>query len=379
MGILAFETFADIQFNYFRFIILLDVFIFTYSRMMFRYSVVCGIVLLIGYNVVAAFISDVQYILISDFVFVVVLVFQVSECYLLEKQLRKNFLMETKITNERSKNLDERDRAEELLKNILPPSIVEQLKVGHTLKLQKYSEASVLLVDMVGFTSATASMTPVEVITMLNQLFSFLDRIAERFGVEKIKTGTRITASRTYFSIVGDAYLACAGVPEPRWDHAHAAAEMAIQIIETLPTHLNKKLSLPISLRVGISLGPVIAGVIGTERIMYDIYGGAVVSAQKMEHSGQVNKIQISESFCEHLKQKFPERYIVEEVKKDDIVQYFLSSKRCIFIGNINCILATRPSHNKENPTGPRAAVFRITKSPTLVNIASKSFYLNEI
>lgn len=149
MGILANETFAPIQFYYFRFIVFLDVFIFTYSRMMFRYSVACGVLLLIGYNVVDAFYSDLKTILISDFVFCIVLVFQVSEGYLLEKQLRKNFLMETKITNERSKNLDERDRSEELLKNILPPAVVEQLKVGHTLKLQKYSEASVLLVDMV--------------------------------------------------------------------------------------------------------------------------------------------------------------------------------------------------------------------------------------
>jgi hypothetical protein len=149
MGILASETFGPLQYNYFRFIVFLDVFIFTYSRMMFRYSVVGGVVLLIGYNVVDAFYSDLQSILISDFVFCIVLVFQVSEGYLLEKQLRKNFLMETKITNERSKNLDERDRSEELLKNILPPAVVEQLKVGHTLKLQKYSEASVVLVDMV--------------------------------------------------------------------------------------------------------------------------------------------------------------------------------------------------------------------------------------
>jgi adenylate cyclase len=101
---------------------------------------------------------------------------------------------------------------------------------------------------------------------------------------------------------------------------------MAIQIIETLPTHLNKKLSEPVSLRVGISLGPVIAGVIGTERIMYDIYGGVVVSAQKMEQSGQVNRIQISDTFYEHLKQKFPERYIIEESLFEGKTQYFLSS-----------------------------------------------------
>lgn len=172
---------------------------------------------------------------------------------------------------------------------------------------------------------------------------------------------------------VGDAYLACAGVPEPRWDHAHAAAEMAIQIIETLPTHLNKKLPNPVALRIGISLGPVIAGVIGTERIMYDIYGGAVVSAHKMEQSGQVNKIQISESFYEHLKLKFPERYIVEEVKTEEKTHFFLSSKNFSSMIKLLIIsIATRPKKNLDNNSSPnRAAVYRITKSPTLVNIAS--------
>ncbi len=108
---------------------------------------------------------------------------------------------------------------------------------------------------------------------------------------------------------MGDAYLACSGVPEPRWDHAQAAVEMALQILEFIPTQANLK---SISLRIGISIGPIIAGVIGLERLMYDIYGYTVVQAHKLESTGEPNRIQVSETMYNHLQMRFPDRYVSE-------------------------------------------------------------------
>ena len=192
MGVIAHDFNYEIYFNYFRFIIFIDVFMFTFSRMMFRFALICGLTLWLLYLSVDAVLADPVDLLLRNFIVIAVLVFQIAEGYLLERQLRRNFLLETKINNERTRNLDERDRSEELLKNILPPSVVEQMKGGDSLKLQKYSEVSVIHIDMVGFTSISSHMNPVEVITMLNLLFSFVDRIADKFGIEKIKTGKLI-------------------------------------------------------------------------------------------------------------------------------------------------------------------------------------------
>ena len=170
----------------------------------------------------------------------------------------------------------ERERAENLLLNVLPGKIATELKsTGETVP-RRYESISVLFADAVGFTPMSASMEPEEVVAQLNEVFTYFDFLAETHGVEKMRT-------------IGDSYMAAAGVPVPRADHAEALAAMALSMMAYAD-------STPLSFRIGIHSGPVVAGVIGTRKFQYDIWGDTVNTASRMESHGEPGRIQISES-----------------------------------------------------------------------------------
>jgi adenylate cyclase len=185
----------------------------------------------------------------------------------------------------------EQERSERLLLNILPAAIAERLKDDGKSIADGYAEATILFADMVGFTKMSATVTPARLVEILNALFSRFDALCDRFGVEKIKT-------------IGDAYMAVAGVPTRRDDHAAAMAEMALAMREALAEH-NREFGSALNIRIGINSGPVVAGVIGLKKFIYDLWGDTVNLASRMESHGVPGEVQVSRSTWEQLRERY--------------------------------------------------------------------------
>ncbi len=177
----------------------------------------------------------------------------------------------------------QRDRfqkeSDDLLHNILPDEIATRLKGDTSMIADDFAEASVLFADVVGFTPMSATMTPPELVGLLNQVFTAFDEFVAELGLEKIKT-------------VGDEYMVAAGVPTPRPDHAEAIAELALQIRDYVATHEFDGHRL--EMRIGINSGPVVAGIIGTHKFAYDLWGDTVNTASRMESGGLAGQIQVT-------------------------------------------------------------------------------------
>jgi adenylate cyclase len=185
----------------------------------------------------------------------------------------------------------EQERSELLLMNILPGSIAERLKAANTTIADHFDAASILFADVVDFTPFAQRLAPAQVVGILDQLFSHFDALVERHGLEKIKT-------------IGDAYMAAAGVPAPSPDHAAMAARLALDMREAIATSAVGDGS-GLELRIGINSGPVVAGVIGSKRFLYDLWGDAVNTASRMESQSTPGEIQITRATYELLKHEF--------------------------------------------------------------------------
>ena len=185
----------------------------------------------------------------------------------------------------------EQAKAENLLLNILPRSIADKLKAETQTIADQFSAASILFADVVDFTPLAERLPPTEVVGVLDHLFRHFDVLAERYDVEKIKT-------------IGDCYMVAAGVPTPRPDHARALALMALDMQAAMRT-VDEVGHLGLTLRVGINSGPVVAGVIGRKRFLYDLWGDAVNTASRMESHGTSGRIQITEATKDLLEDEF--------------------------------------------------------------------------
>jgi len=182
------------------------------------------------------------------------------------------------------------EKSETLLLNILPKEIVSILKnEPHTIA-DYYEGASILFADLVNFTPLSASMTPIELVELLNAVFSHFDLLVEKHGLEKIKT-------------IGDCYMVASGVPRPRSDHAQVLTAMALEMRDYVNHHefCGRKLSF----RIGLNSGPVVAGVIGRKKFSYDLWGDAVNTASRMESHGEEGSIQITRATYELIKDDF--------------------------------------------------------------------------
>jgi len=169
-----------------------------------------------------------------------------------------------------------------LLLNVLPRSIADRLKAGEAVIADHYDSVTVLFSDLCDFTPLAAADTPAHVVALLNEIFSQFDALAERHGVEKIKT-------------IGDSYMVVGGVPEPRGDHATAIVEMAIAMHAAVSS-IKRPDGAPLQIRTGIATGPAVAGVIGQRKFSYDLWGDAVNVASRMESTGIPGLIQLSPS-----------------------------------------------------------------------------------
>ncbi|HUI37683.1 MAG TPA: adenylate/guanylate cyclase domain-containing protein, partial [Gaiellaceae bacterium] len=185
----------------------------------------------------------------------------------------------------------EQAKAENLLLNILPRSIADKLKDETQPIADHFGSASILFADVAEFTPWSERLPPAEVVGYLDRLFSHFDELAERYALEKIKT-------------IGDCYMVAAGVPTPRPDHARALALMALDMLEAMRSH-EEVAHLGHELRIGINSGPVVAGVIGRKRFLYDLWGDAVNTASRMESHGTPGRIQITRATYELLADEF--------------------------------------------------------------------------
>ncbi len=186
------------------------------------------------------------------------------------------------LVEERTSELtEEKATSERLLLNVLPAPIAERLKTGESLIVDRFDAVSVMFADLAGFTTFASNTSPEELVTMLNELFSMFDKLAEQHGLEKIKT-------------IGDAYMVVAGIPQPIADHATAIAHMALDMQAGVEAYA-KRTGSALSIRIGIHTGSVVAGVIGTKKFIYDLWGDTVNTASRMESSGLPGRIQVSE------------------------------------------------------------------------------------
>jgi PAS domain S-box-containing protein len=186
---------------------------------------------------------------------------------------------------------NERERADQLLLNILPKPVADRLKSGQRIIVENFPDVTVLFADLVDFTRFAAQHSPPDVLQVLNMVFSIFDQLTDEFGVEKVKT-------------IGDAYMAVGGLSLPRSDHAEAMAGLALAMrAEVLK--LGDQLQIPLHLRIGLHSGPVTAGVISGKKFAYDLWGDTVNTASRMESHGVVDGIHLSEAVYERLGGRF--------------------------------------------------------------------------
>jgi adenylate cyclase len=208
--------------------------------------------------------------------------------------------------------LAEQERSERLLLNVLPAPIAARLKAGEAVIADAFPEVTVLFADIVDFTRRSQRIGPAQVVATLNELFSAFDQLAQRHGLEKIKT-------------IGDAYMVAGGLPQPRPDHAEAMAEMALAM-QTEVTRRTDPSGQPLQVRIGIDTGPVEAGVIGTAKFSYDLWGDTVNTASRMESHGMAGCIQVTERTYQRLRDgyRFQRRGPIQVRGMGELVTYLL-------------------------------------------------------
>ncbi len=209
----------------------------------------------------------------------------------------------------------EQEKSDQLLLNILPKDIAAILKSEHRTIADYFSGVSILFADVVNFTPMSAVMKPIELVELLNEVFSFFDSLVEKYALEKIKT-------------IGDCYMVAAGVPHQRPDHAHVLTSLALEIRDY--TSQREFRGKRITFRIGLNSGPVVAGVIGRRKFIYDLWGDAVNTASRMESHGAGGFIQITETTYELIKDDFicePRGVVNVKGKGDMRVWYVLQKK----------------------------------------------------
>jgi len=209
----------------------------------------------------------------------------------------------------------EKARSETLLLNILPQSIINRMRNGEMVIADRVAEATILFCDLVGFTALSQELAADRIIDFLSKIFSAFDQLAAEFGVEKIKT-------------IGDAYMAAAGIPEAQPDHAERIAAVAPRMLDAVAA-IAEATHLALAARIGIHTGPITAGVIGTHKFVYDVWGDTVNTASRMESQSLPGRIQVSAATRAALGDRFKlERRGIIEVKGKGMMEtYFLSSR----------------------------------------------------
>jgi class 3 adenylate cyclase len=234
---------------------------------------------------------------------------------------RINASLEKKRLRDREKSIMEqlrieKERSEALLLNILPQAIVARLNLGETVIADYVTDATILFADLVGFTRLSTRLPPARVVELLNRLFTEFDRLSIKFGLEKIKT-------------IGDAYMVAGGLLVPSADHVEAAADMALAMLDVIQK-TSGLLDEPLKIRIGLHTGPVVAGIIGTHKFIYDVWGDTVNTASRMESHGTANEINVSAASYLRLRDRFilEPLGLINLAGKGPMEAYFLRGRR---------------------------------------------------
>jgi class 3 adenylate cyclase len=232
-----------------------------------------------------------------------------AAAYPTDRALRRDFLLGRLL-------MDEKQRSEMLLSNVLPEPIKERLKEKWEVIAENYNEATVLFADVVNFTPFAAGLAPEKVVGFLNGIFSQFDELVEKHGLEKIKT-------------VGDAYMVAGGLPTPKSDHLEAVANLALEMQGVMASTMGPD-GAPMKIRIGIHTGPLMAGVIGTRKFVYDLWGDTVNTASRMESHGIGGQIQVTEAVVSGLADRFEfeERGSVSVKGKGEMVTHWLVGRK---------------------------------------------------
>jgi class 3 adenylate cyclase len=292
-------------------LILVLMYTYTFILLRFIYAVHVGLIIIITYNLIGFFILKISpfSLFANNFYLISANCIGIVANYQIELFMRRIFWQTRQLKIEKQ-------NSEKLLLNILPKSIADRLKQDNKTIADSFAHATVLFADIVGFTEISHHVSPVELVNLLNEIFSQFDYLAEKYQLEKIKT-------------IGDAYMIVGGLPFPRKDHAQAVAKMALSMLETINI-FNEKMGYDFKMRIGINSGEVVAGVIGIKKFIYDLWGDTVNIASRMESHGIPNKIQITQTTYNLLKNEFicEERGIISIKGKGDMQTYFLLESR---------------------------------------------------
>lgn len=240
--------------------------------------------------------------------------------YLYDRLARSEFKSRQALEKAYDQVKEEQERSESLLLNILPHSIAQRLKLQPSTIADSFTDAGVLFADIVGFTELSGQFNPAELVNLLNQIFSEFDHLAELHGLEKIKT-------------IGDSYMVVSGLPIPHDDYAEAIADMALDMQRTLK-EFNVKTQQNFHIRIGIATGPVVAGVIGIKKFIYDLWGDTVNLASRMESHGITDEIQVTETTYLALKEQyqFEKRGTILVKGKGEMTTYLLKGKKTLAV-----------------------------------------------
>ncbi|MEG5032032.1 adenylate/guanylate cyclase domain-containing protein [Microcoleus sp. AT3-D2] len=224
--------------------------------------------------------------------------------------------LEARVEQRTGELRQEKERSEQLLLNILPAEIADRLMRTNESPAEHFEEATILFADIVGFTSISARIEPLQLVAGLNQIFSAFDQLTEKYGLEKIKT-------------IGDAYMVVGGLPVPRPDHAEAIANMALDM-QVYMQDVQNIFGESLQIRMGINTGPVIAGVIGIKKFIYDLWGDAVNVASRMESHGKPGYIQVTDATYLKLQNKYllEPRGAIEVKGRGEMMTYWLLGRR---------------------------------------------------
>ncbi len=309
LGIVAIIALADQAGGalYYAGLILVLFMAYTLLQLRSAYVTVTCILIMAAYEWLAVIKATPALILLSNnFFFFSANAIGMLAGYTLERSVRTDFLQRRVIETQRQE-------ADKLLRNVLPEDIARRLKADAGAIADYVPDVTVLFADFVGFTTLCERLAPAALLHLLNEMFTAFDLLADKHGLEKIKT-------------IGDAYMIAGGVPRQLEGHCEAVAEMALEMLDAT-ARLEKKLGLPLRIRIGIHCGPVIAGVIGLKKLSYDLWGDTVNTASRLETHGLPGSIQVSHTLRERLRGKFEfeDRGVIELKGKGPVGVFLLT------------------------------------------------------
>jgi class 3 adenylate cyclase len=230
-------------------------------------------------------------VVVYNFFLVSTLVSGAAVTFLLEGLFRREFLKSRELDTERAKADSERTKSDNLIESLFPARVAQRLKAGEAIVAESHGEATILFSDLVGFTTLTRRLAPGHLVEILTDYFSMLDGLTEKHGVEKIKT-------------VGDAYMVASGLNYERDNSAEHIADFALEMVEAIRRYAEQH-HFPLALRVGISTGQVVSGVIGLKKPLFDVWGDTVNLASRMESTSEAGQIQVSEATYWRLQENY--------------------------------------------------------------------------